>query len=244
LKLGRLYTICAGSGLGKSTVVKELAYDLMFKQHVKIGCIFLEQGEKEAIKDFIAMHSKIEAETFSDNPDLAPAKVKEQAEQVLTDYGVFYKHFGSLDSETLVSKIEYMMSGCDCDFVFLDHISMAVSGQSSAEGERKDIDILMTHLRTVIQSTGKSVIAVSHLKRPFGSRKSYNEGGKVNLDDLRGSASLEQISDFVIALERNQFDNLESDVVRLKVLKSRRGGRIGYADELEYDKETGRLEVL
>ena len=244
LKASRLYLFCAGSGLGKSTVVKELAYDLMFNQKKNVGIVFLEQDDREAMKDFIAMHNSVEGEEFCENKNIITKEKRKEAEQVLADRAVFFKCFGSLDTDKLVSKIEYMMEGCDCEFVFLDHISMAVSGQTSGEGERKDIDVLMTRLRTLVQKTGKSILAVSHLKRPSGDSKSYNEGAKVHLSALRGSASLEQISDFVIALERDQFHEVESDILSLKVLKSRRGGSIGYADELQYDHKTGRLQVI
>lgn len=244
LKHASLYMFCAGSGLGKSTIVKEIAYDLMYNKGIKVGCIFLEQGDKEAMKDYIAMDNNMEAEEFNQNPDLIEPAAREASRATLAKMGVFYKHFGSLDSTTLVSKIEYMMMGCDCDFVILDHISMAISGSTSSQGERKDIDVLMTNLVTLIHSTGKSVIAVSHLKRPPGEVKDYNNGGKVHISSLRGSAALEQMSDYIIALERNQFSPERSDQVQLKVLKCRRGGKVGYADVLQYSHDTGRLSVL
>lgn len=243
LKQPRLYMVCAGSGLGKSTIVKEIAYDLMFNQGIKVGCIFLEQGDTEAMRDYIAMDNYIEAEEFSENPDLVEADQRAKSKEVLADYAVFYKHFGSLDSKTLVDKIEYMMDGCGCEYVILDHISMAISGNTSTEGERKDIDMLMTNLRTLVQRSGKSVIAVSHLKR-LPDAKDYGQGAKVTLSCLRGSSAIEQISDYVIALERNQFNEQAKDEVCLKVLKCRRGGKIGYADTLKYSHETGRLSVM
>lgn len=243
LKQSRLYMVCAGSGLGKSTIVKEIAYDLMFNKGVKVGCIFLEQDDREAMRDYIAMDNYIEAEDFSENPDLVEPDAKRKSREVLAEYGVFYKHFGSLNSQTLIDKIEYMMDGCDCDFVILDHISMAISGNTSTEGERKDIDILMTNLRTLIQRSGKSIIGVSHLKR-LPDAKDYGAGAKVTLSCLRGSSAIEQISDYVIALERNQFNEEAKDEVSLKVLKCRRGGKIGYADTLKYSHETGRTSVI
>lgn len=243
LKPASLYMFCAGSGLGKSTVVKELSMYLMFQKQIKVGCVFLEQGDKEAMRDFIAMDNNIEAETFSQNPECLSKEVRDASRAKLEEAGFFLKHFGSLDSTSLVSKIEFMMIGCDCQFVILDHISMVVSGTATSN-ERKDLDLLMTRLRTVIQATGKSVIAISHLKRPPGDGADFNNGKQVNLSDLRGSAAIEQISDYVVALERDQFSETCSDQIRLKVLKCRRGGRIGYADKLSYSHDTGRLSVI
>ena len=65
----------------------------------------------------------------------------------------------------------------------------------------------------------------------------------VNLSHLRGSNSIAQLSDCVIALERNQQsdDELESRTTKLRILKSRYTGDVGMATTLVYNKETGRL---
>ena len=60
---------------------------------------------------------------------------------------------------------------------------------------------------------------------------------------MRGSNSIGQLSDCVIALERNQQsdDPDEARTTRLRILKSRYTGDVGVATHLLYDKETGRL---
>jgi twinkle protein len=60
----------------------------------------------------------------------------------------------------------------------------------------------MTKLRSLAEETGVGIIAIVHLKR--AKDKTFNEGSQISLNDLRGSASLEQLSDNVIALERDQ----------------------------------------
>lgn len=238
IKSKRLYLVTAGSGLGKTTFVKEVAYDLAVNQNVKIGNMFLEQDDRECMRDYIAIDNNIESNTFSENPELVSKERIAESMARLNENMVFYKHFGSLNSEVLLNKIEYMMNAIDCDVVILDHISIVISGDIGTGNERKDIDMLMTNLRSLIERTGKSVIAIVHLTRRDG--KCYNEGGSVSLSDLRGSGALEQLSDFVIALERDQFSS-HPDMCKLKVLKCRRGGNIGYADTCMYNKKTGRL---
>ena len=83
------------------------------------------------------------------------------------------------------------------------------------------------------------VLAVVHLKRP-DKGKSYNEGRQVSLTDLRGSGSLEQVSDVVIALERDQQGD-EPNLSAIRVLKNRPIGETGPAGAVTYDPETGRL---
>ena len=53
---------------------------------------------------------------------------------------------------------------------------------------------------------------------------------------LRGSASISQLSDTVLALERDQQN--PDDVSTLRVLKNRYSGETGVAAELKYNKDT------
>jgi twinkle protein len=157
---------------------------------------------------------------------------------------LFYDHFGSLESANLQARLRYLAAVEKVDFIVLDHISIVTSGQeSSKEGERKDIDMLMTFLASLCQETGVGIIAIVHLKRK--SDKDFNEGGAPSLSDLRGSGALEQLSHNVYSLERNQQsetgDNKYISVIR--VLKTRYGFETGKADALLYNRVKGRNEV-
>jgi twinkle protein len=94
----------------------------------------------------------------------------------------------------------------------------------------------------MVEETGAGIILVSHLRRVDGN-KGHENGITVSLSHLRGSNSIAQLSDCVIALERNQQaeDELESRTTKLRVLKSRYTGDVGMSTSLVYDKETGRL---
>ena len=80
-------------------------------------------------------------------------------------------------------------------------------------------------------------------QRKFRFGFQLENGITVSLSHLRGSNSIAQLSDCVIALERNQQsdDDIESRTTRLRILKSRYTGDVGMACSLLYDKETGRL---
>ena len=75
---------------------------------------------------------------------------------------------------------------------------------------------------------------VSHLKRTL-SDTNHEEGARVTLGQLRGSASIAQLSDTVIALERNQQDGSQHSDTTVRVLKNRYSGETGVACRLEYN---------
>ena len=111
--------------------------------------------------------------------------------------------------------------------------------------ERRAIDNIMTRLRSIVEETGAGIILVSHLRRIDGNR-GHENGIEVSLSHLRGSNSIAQLSDCVIALERNQQsdDDLEARTTRLRILKSRYTGDVGMATHLVYDTNTGRLSEV
>ena len=142
----------------------------------------------------------------------------------------------------MIRSIRYMACAEKCDFVILDHISIAISGLD-IDNERKATDVLMTKLRSLVESTGVGLLVVSHLKRVDGT--SAEEGGIISLSHLRGSQALSQLSDAVWALERIQQETNETkkNTVRIRVLKGRFTGETGIAGYLQYNKETDRLEA-
>jgi twinkle protein len=245
---GELTLLTAGSGIGKSTWARQIAYDLHQTHGLTIGNVFLEEQFKKTAKAYIALHYSIPLSRLRAKSSLLTREQYEEGRKATTAQRMcFYNHFGSLEQANLLAKLRYMATVEKCDFIFLDHISMVTSGmESSSEGERKDIDILMTKLASLVQETGVGIIAIVHLKR--AKDKSFNEGSAISLNDLRGSASLEQLSFNVIALERDQQAEDEEGVntrdhSTIRVLKCRETGDTGVADTLVYNRETGWLKA-
>ena len=103
--------------------------------------------------------------------------------------------------------------------------------------ERRMIDITMTRLRSLVERTGIALFLVSHLKRSNGE-KNHEEGARVTLGQLRGSAAIAQLSDTVIGLERDQQSDEVRGTTTVRVLKNRYSGETGIACNLSYDLNT------
>lgn len=234
-----LVTWCAGSGVGKSAFVKEVAYQLA-AGGAKVGCVFLEEGLRRTALDLLSL----DLDRRLADPEIFAAVEKEElrmAFERLSDKILLYDHFGSMDDGALLAKLRWMAAAGKCEWIVLDHVSIVVSGQATEGDERKRIDKLMTDLRSFVQKSGVGLHLVSHLRRQ--GKNPHEEGGRVHLGDLRGSQAIAQLSDIVIGVERDQQhdDEFERNVSTLRVLKNRAYGDTGAADELYYDKATGRL---
>jgi twinkle protein len=143
--------------------------------------------------------------------------------------------FGSYDPDVIYNRIEYLASGLDCKIIFLDHLSILLSGLDG--DERRMIDSTMTRLRSLVERTGIALFLVSHLRRT-SSDQNHEEGARVTLGQLRGSAAIAQLSDSVIALERDQQSGSANAETTVRVLKNRHSGEVGIACTLKYDLQT------
>ena len=105
---------------------------------------------------------------------------------------------------------------------------------SGLEGdERGAIDRTMTAL--LVERTGISLFLVSHLRRTQ-SDSNHEEGARVTLGQLRGSASIATF-DACIALERDNRWTEHSDTT-VRVLKNRYSGETGVACTIRYDLDS------
>lgn len=237
---GELYVFTSGSGMGKSTILRELEYYFGVQRGELCGIVALEESTRKTGMELMSIHLN---KRLILDPEGADEDERGRAFNETIGNGKFflYDHFGSLDSSNLLSKLRYMIVSLGCKRIFLDHISIVVSGMDTDEdgGERKAIDKLMTNLRSLVEETGATMFVVSHLKRP--EKKGHEEGAQVSLSQLRGSGAIAQLSDMVIGLERNQQGD-NPNVLTLRVLKNRFCGDTGVSGYLEYDPETGRLK--
>jgi len=247
IRPGELVTVTAGSGIGKSTFVRQLAHHLGTNNGQTIGYIGLEESTRKTALELMSVHAKkrwsVDFRQHADLTSEEQAERKQVFDEVLgTGRFHLYDHFGSTNSDSLLAKIRYLIKGCGARFVVLDHLSIVVSAMDddSKLDERKLLDKTMTKLRTLVEETGAGLILVSHLRRPGGEGKGWERGREVALSSLRGSAAIEQLSDVVLGLERDQ--QQEGSPVALRVLKNRPIGRTGIATYLKYDEETGLYE--
>ena len=146
-----------------------------------------------------------------------------------------YDGFGSYEPDIIYNRIEYLSSALDCKVIFLDHLSILLSGLDG--DERRMIDTTMTKLRSLVERTGIALFLVSHLRRSQ-TDQGHEEGARVTLGQLRGSAAIAQLSDGVIGLERDQQDRSADANTTVRVLKNRYSGETGIACHLKYNLNT------
>ena len=229
IRYGELVTFCAGSGSGKTSIMRHIATDLLNKGE-SVGILELEASNRRTALGLMSTAA-------GKNLHIGEHEQSELAaafENSIANWNLFlFDGFGSFDPDIIYNRIEYLATGLDCKVIILDHLSILLSGLQG--DERRMIDTTMTRLRSLVERTGIALFLVSHLRRSTSDNHSAEEGGRISLASLRGSHSIAQISDSVVALEVDQQADVERKLTTVRILKNRYSGEVGVACELAYD---------
>jgi len=260
---GRLNLWTSATGHGKSTIIRELVVDHL-NQGRTVGAVFLEESPEQTVDDLISLivgkpvRKIMSQRQLNDLRRTTNKSVVDMVEDNLTDEEYnnakaeiakkplyLYDHIGNTNISNIINRLEYMAVGLDCKVIFLDHITLLgnmllSSGSDFGNDERLVLDSVMKKLRELVERTKITLHVVAHIKK---TEKNVDEGDRINLNDLRGSGSLAQISDNVFALERNAQhpDLTTANTTNIRVLKNRKGGRRGIATALFYNDQTAKL---
>lgn len=240
MRLGEITLFTSGTGSGKSTVVKETILNLLEKTEDKIGLISLEESIGDTATKLIGMSIN---KNIRMPGDVSDEEARKGYEKVFGDERlILLDHQGSVADSSLLDRIEYL-AALGCNYLILDHITIAVSeGVDGATGNEA-VDKVMSSLLKIVKRYNIHLTLISHLRKSPGDAKSFEEGVMPNLDSIKGSGSIKQISFDIIGFARNMMaaEKRDRNIVKFAVLKSRFSGDTGMCGQAIYNVDTGRL---
>lgn len=230
-----VYTIGAGTGVGKTDfLTQQIQYDVNVLGE-KVGVLFLEQKPVETAK---RIAGKAAGQKFH-VPDAGWTQDElEEALENLRGSVMFYDSFGQTDWGAVKNKIRYMAVSAGIKMFYVDHLT----AMADTSKERESIEQIMKEIAGLANELRIIVHLVSHLSTPEG--KPHEEGGRVQIRHFKGSRSIGFWSYYMFGLERDQQaeDEEERQTTTFRILKDRYTGEsAGTTIELGYDHETGRI---
>lgn len=239
MRMGEIVLFTSGTGSGKSTMIKEIVFEILNKTELMVGMVSLEESIGDTAQKFIGMElqKNLTHDTVSEEEQYdAFKRVFADERLVLLD------HQGSVGDESLTDKIEHLAL-LGCRYIFLDHITIAVSEGADGKEGNEATDSVMSSLLKICKKHDIWLGVVSHLRKGF--KKVFEEGDLPTVDDIKGSGSIKQISFDIIAFSRNMTADTpaERNTIKMRVLKSRFTGLTGDCPSTCYDPMTGRLKL-
>lgn len=228
IRTGETVLLTAQEGVGKTEVMHKIEYTILKEQpDASVAAIFLEEPKKRHLQALAGIHLKRPVHLPDCGVDDAAIYEALQNLVRVDDRLHVYSHFGSDDPDHILDTIRFLVSGRGCKYVFLDHITMVVSGLGG-DNERRALDYLSTRLEMLVKELDFALILVSH----------------VNDDGLtRGSRNIAKVADVRIDLTRDltSADPIVRRTTNVLVRKNRFCGRTGPAGQLLFDPATYTL---
>lgn len=243
-RAGQLAILTSGSGMGKSIFLRTWMLHLMQTYaDLNVGGLFMEESVEETV---VSLMSTVAGKNLK-----KPAVWEECSKEELTEYFYEASHNGRIElfepkeqttPSYIANKIRYLAMAKGCKVIFLDHLTFLVD---TSDDIRKDLNRLSKDIKEMCVALDITVIAAIHLRKSQ-SGKDHESGAVVRLDDIKDSSSVKQLSDIVIALERDSQneDRVKANTTTMRVLKNRDFGAKGVACGLLYDSETTRLQEI
>lgn len=160
-----------------------------------LGIIHLEQAQKRSIQGIL--NYELDRATNLPDSGVSNEDMLKAYEKLVRKEGRvhFYSHFGSDDPDVILDIIRYLVAVCGCKFIFLDHITMLVTGMEG-DDERRQLDYLSTRLAMLTRELNFTLFLVSHV----------NDDGKT-----RGSRNISKVADLILYLTRDT-ENASFDI--------------------------------
>lgn len=235
---GQVVYHVAGTGIGKTTAVAELEYDLIHRQGAKCFHLGFEDTRRDVLLRLLGVHTSLRLD-ISPLDDAAMLKLHAEVfGSRLLD--VFDPETAEWTVEAIMGYVRFCVKALDCQIGFLDPLSFIAAGLEKGDDERRTLDKVSRDLAAIAKELGVHLQVTHHLTRPMG--KAHEEGAQTSLNQVRGSGGIANFASIVIGHERNQ--QAEGDqalITRLRGLKNRPRSKTGPLINLAYSLETGRL---
>jgi len=187
--------------------------------------------------------------------------------QVLNNIPILFFTLEMSQIETTIRFMRMIKSKCDSEvlkelpicFYAGDVVNLKILDEAIKQAKEKGVKLVaIDHLHFFSRTTENSAQEIGYITREIKMmarrykipiilishvRKLYNATASPELDDLKDSSAIAQDADTVIMIRRK----MDSNVMRAKVLKNRRTGKIGntqyeldknyYLQEVDYEPE-------
>lgn len=225
-----LVLVTAQEKIGKTEFLRKIEHHILKNTDDSIGIIHLEEDEERTLHGLVGLdlgkpvHLPDSVVSLQEQQDCLKSLIG------YDDRLVIYPHFGSDDPNVILDIIRSMVAVLGCKYIFIDHITMLVTG-FEGEDERKKLDYLSTKFAELTRELDFTMFLISHV----------NDDGKT-----RGSRNIAKMADLIISLNRdieNQDENIRNTTY-LNVRGNRFSGRTGPAGSLWFEPSSFSLSEL
>jgi replicative DNA helicase len=205
---GNLVVVAARPSMGKSAFGLAIAANLAVRHGIPVAVFTLEMSRAEVTQRLMCSEAKVESQRLrsgrlapEDWPRLTAACDR------LAKAELFVDDTGSITMMEIRSKARRLKSKHpDLGLIVVDYLQLMTSG-TTADNRVHEVSQISRSLKLLARDLDIPILAMSQLSRAVEQRHDK----RPILSDLRESGSIEQDSDLVIFLYRDDYYNEDSD---------------------------------
>lgn len=246
--LGRGINLASASGTGKSTIIDEIVYYMIFNSPHKVGIVTLESTCGQYGNKLLSRHigTKLELKTNEEALNILSSESTKQKERelFLTEEGEhrFYlidDRDGGVDN--VKDAIENLIIGCGCKVIVLDPVHDVIGTLPNEEQEA-----FYSWQKGMMKSHNCTFYNVMHTRKTQSGQKSGSTGADLHEEDIQGSSSAYKSAACNLVFGRNKEseDDIERNTTVMKATKIRWTGKTGVAGKYYYDNESHTMYDL
>jgi replicative DNA helicase len=206
LQPGQLIMLAARPGMGKSTLGLDFARAAAIKNNATAAVFSLEMGRNEIVMRLLSSESSIGL-TAMRSGKMNEADWQKLARKMsnVSNAPLFIDDSPNLTITEIRAKCRRLKQRHDLKLVVVDYLQLMTSGRK-VESRQQEVSEFSRSLKLLAKELDVPVVAISQLNRGPEQRTDK----RPMLSDLRESGSLEQDSDVVILIHREEHYDKEA----------------------------------
>lgn len=217
-----LIIVAARPAMGKTAFVLNIAHYVAVKKRIPVAIFSLEMSKEQLVTRMIALDSLVNSQKIQTGQlvDDEWDKIMESTE-VIADAPIFVDDNSAITVADLRSKCRKLKQNNDLGLIIIDYLQL-MSTNKHVESRQQFISDTSRALKVLARELNVPVIALSQLNRAVDSRPDH----KPVLADLRESGAIEQDSDVVMFIYRDDYYNPDTEkkgIAEIIIAKQRKG---------------------
>lgn len=225
LQKGDLIIAAGRPSMGKSAFVTSIASYVAVEEKIPVAIFSLEMSKEQLMQRFLCAQAKVEINRVRTG-FLAPSEwpILTSAAGKLSEAPIYIDDTPAMSIFEIRSKARRLKAHHNIQLLLVDYLQL-IRGMRRGDNRQQEISDISQSLKALAKELNIPVIAVSQLSRAVESR----EGHRPKLSDLRESGAIEQDSDVVILLFREEYykPTDENQGVADIIIAKQRNGPVG-----------------
>ncbi len=196
--------------MGKSALALCMAANMAVRQNIPVGLFTLEMSKSEVTQRLMCSEAKVESQRLR-NGKLAPEDWPRltKACDKLAKAPIYVDDTGLLNMMEIRSKARRLKSRHpNLGLIIVDYLQLLTPlHRRESDGRVQEVSEMSRNLKILARDLDVPILALSQLSRAVEQRTDK----RPILSDLRESGSIEQDSDLVVFIYRDDYYNEESD---------------------------------